>query len=263
MEAVVSDILESRKREPGGLTKTAGISLAAHVAAVAALLAIPSVLPQAAKPKRVIMTISLGGAPGPNTGGMQMIGGRAIQAAQPSTDPRLSKAPLPTVVQTPPKMTLPDPKQKPRATPPKPTLTSKDPTGTAAGRGAETQKGTAKTDTGARGQGFGLSSGGTGGDGGVRLGVEGFCCPEYIGDMRNRIIKNWNQNQRQAGVVIMFFTIQRNGLITDIEVERSSGNPVLDLAAQRALINTKTLAPLPSGYSGQTLPVHLTFEYFR
>ena len=263
MEAVVSDILQSRKREPGGLTKTAAISFAAHVAAVAVLLAIPSVMPQAARPKRVIMTISLGGAPGPNTGGMQMIGGRAIQAALPSTDPQLSKAPLPTVTQTPPKMTLPDPKQKPRATPPKPTVTSKDPTGTAAGRAAETQKGTARVETGAKGQGFGLSSGGAGGDGGVRLGVEGFCCPEYIGDMRNRIIKNWNQNQRQAGVVIMFFTIQRNGLITDIEVERSSGNPVLDLAAQRALINTKTLGPLPSGYSGQTLPVHLTFEYFR
>ena len=37
----------------------------------------------------------------------------------------------------------------------------------------------------------------------------------------------------------------------------------LDGAAQRALINTRMLAPLPSGFSGQRLPVELEFEYIR
>ena len=261
MEAVVSDILQSRKQEPGGLKKTAVISLAAHAAVLAILLMIPSVMPRAAQPPRVIMNISLGGSPGPKTGGMQMIGGRAIQAAQPSTDPQIAKTTLPSVTATPPKMTLPDPKQKVRPST-KPTVTSKDPKGTAAGRGFETQQGTAKVETFAKGQGFGLSSGGAGGDGGVRLDVD-FCCPEYIIDMRERILKNWNQNQRAAGVVVMKYNIQRSGLITDIEVEVSSRNPVLDLAAQRALINTRTLAPLPAAFSMKQLPVHLTFEYFR
>ena len=148
---------------------------------------------------------------------MQMIGGRPIQAAQPSTEPQIAKNTLPSLASTPPKMVLPDPKQKPR-TPPKPTAASKDPKGTAVGKGFETQLGTAKVETGAKGQGFGLSSGGTGGDGGVKLGVDNFCCPEYVADMRNRIIKNWNQNQQAAGVVIMKYTIQRSGQITDIEV---------------------------------------------
>ena len=262
MEAVVSDILQSRKREPDGLRKTAMISLGAHAAAVALLLLISNVMPTAAKPPRVVMNISLGGAPGPKTGGMQMIGGRPIQAAPPSAEPQIAKTTLPPVTQTPPKMALPDPKQKPR-TPPKPTVASKDPKGTAAGRGFETQQGTAKVETGAKGQGFGLSSGGAGGDGGVKLDVSDFCCPEYIGDMRERIIKNWNQNQRTAGLVTMRFTIQRNGQITDIEVAASSGNPVLDIAAQRALMTTRTLAPLPAGYSGQQLGVQLIFEYLR
>lgn len=260
MEAVVSDILQRRKHEPGGLKKTAMISLGAHAVVFAVIAVIPTVAPRAAQP-RVIMNISLGGSPGPQTGGMQMIGGRPIEAAQPSTDPRIAKTILPPMAATPPKMTLPDPKAKPR-TPPKPTVASKDPKGTATGRGFETQQGTAKVDTGVKGQGFGLSSGGTGGDGGVKLDVA-FCCPEYIADMRERIIKNWNQNQRAAGTVVMKYNIQRNGLITDIEVEVSSGNPVLDLAAQRALVNTRTLAPLPSAFSMQRLPVHLTFEYFR
>jgi TonB family protein len=238
------------------------ISLGAHVAVVAVLLLVPSVMPRAAQPPRVVMNISLGGAPGPKTGGMQMIGGRPIQAALPSSEPQIAKTTLPPVAQTPPKMALPDPKAKPR-TPPKPTVASKDPRGTAVGRGFETQKGTAKVETGAKGQGFGLSSGGAAGDGGVKLDVDNFCCPEYIVDMRERIIKNWNQNQKIAGTVTMRFNIQRNGQITDIEVGQSSGNPVLDIAAQRALINTRMLAPLPSGYSGQRLGVQLIFEYFR
>ena len=33
-------------------------------------------MPRAAQPPRVVMNISLGGAPGRTTGGMQMIGGR-------------------------------------------------------------------------------------------------------------------------------------------------------------------------------------------
>jgi TonB family protein len=261
MEAIVSDILQRRKHEPGGIKKTAMISFAAHAVAFAVVAMLPTIAPTAARP-RVVMTINMGGAPGPDVGGMQMIGGRAIQAAQPSADPKLARSNVPPVSSTPPKMTLPDPKQKPR-TPPKPTVASKDPKGTAVGRGFETQAGTAKADTGAKGQGFGLSTGGSGGDGGVRLGVSDFCCPEYLVDMKNRIIKNWNQNQKTPGIVTMRYMIQRNGQITDIEVGTPSGNPVLDLAAQRALINTRTLAPLPSGFSGPRLPVELEFVYTR
>ena len=96
MEAV-SDILQSRKREPGGLKQTAVISLAAHAVAVAIVLMIPSVVPRGAQSPRVMMSISLGGSPGPNTGGMQMIGGKPIQAAQPSTEPQIAKPIQPSV----------------------------------------------------------------------------------------------------------------------------------------------------------------------
>ena len=261
MEAVVSDILRSRKHEPEGLKKTAAISLAVHAVGFAVIAMLPAITP-AARPPRVVMTINMGGAPGPDAGGMQMIGGRAVQAAQPSTEPQLTKSIIPPAASTPPKMTLPDPRQKPR-TPPKPTVASKDPKGTATGRGFETQLGTAKAETGAKGQGFGLSTGGSGGDGGVRVGVPDFCCPEYLVDMKNRIIKNWNQNQNRSGTVTMRYMIQRNGQITDIEVAQASGSPLLDLAAQRALITTRTLAPLPSGFPGSRLPIELEFVYTR
>jgi TonB family protein len=260
MEAAVSDILRSRSQEPDGLRNTSAISLAAHIVAFAIVAFVPGIMPKAAAKPRVVMTISLGGAPGPDTGGVQMISGQNIEAAAPSTAPTIPPkiAPLST---TPPKMTMPDPTRKPAA-PPKPTVTSQDPKGTVRGRGFETQVGTAKAYTGARGEGFGLSSGGGGGDGGIRVDGD-FCCRDYLINMRDRIRKNWNENQKTTGLVTMKFVIQRNGQITDIELDKSSGNAVLDLTAQRALINTKELAPLPAAYTPQQLTLYLDFEYVR
>lgn len=260
MEAVVSDILRSRKREPGGLRQTALLSLGAHGAALAVIALLPAVMPAPAQHPRVVMNISLGGTPGPRTGGTQMLGGRRIEAAQPSTAPQITRnAQLSPPPQ--PAMTLPEPRQKPRM-PPRTTAASKDPKGIAAGRGVEAQAGTTRVETGAKGQGFGLSSGGGGGDG-MKLDTTNFCCPEYILDMRDRITRNWVQQQQASGVVLMKYTILRNGQITAIEVETSSGNPTLDLASQRALVNTRNLAPLPADFPEPHLTVHLTFNYER
>jgi TonB family protein len=259
MQAVVSDILQSRRKEPKGLKKTALISVAGHAAAIALVAFLPGIFPTPAAQPRVVMNISLGGAPGPRTGGMQMIGGRRIEAALPATEPKIQRSTLPTPPPQ-PKMTLPDPRQKPRA-PAKPTAASKDPLGTARGRGFETQEGSARVETGARGQGFGLSSGGGGGAGG-HLDVQNFCCPEYIVDMRERIIRVWEERQQATGVVMMKYTIQRNGQITNIEVEKPSGYPPLDLASHRALVNAR-LAPLPSAFPDNHLTVHLEFVYER
>jgi len=261
MEAAVSDILETRKQAPGGLKQTALVSLGAHAAGVAVLVLLPLVMPPPQRQPRVVMNISLGGTPGPRTGGTQMLGGRRIDAAQPSTAPQIAKNVLPSPP-VPPKMTLPDPRAKPR-TPPKSSAASKDPRGTPAGRGAEAQPGTARAETGAKGQGFGLSSSGGGGTGGSRLDTTNFCCNEYIIDMVNRIQKNWNPQQQATGVVFVKYTIQRSGQLTDIQVETSSGNPTLDLASQRALVNTRTLAPLPAAFPEPQLTVHLEFRYER
>jgi TonB family protein len=260
MEAAVSDILRSRQQEPQGLKQTALLSLGAHLAVFGVLAIIPSVLPRPVEQPRVIMSISLGGTPGPRTGGTQMLGGRRIDAGLPSNAPQIARNSLPSPPPQ-PKMTLPDPKQKVRP-PQRGASASKDPKGTAAGRGVEAQAGTTRVDTGAKGQGFGLSSGG-GGTGGGRLDTKDFCCPDYIVDMLNRIHKNWNQQQQATGIVFVKYTIQRSGQITDIEVETPSGNPSLDLASQRALVNTRTLPPLPAAFPEPQLTVHLEFRYER
>jgi TonB family protein len=262
MEAVVSDILRSRMQEPGGLTQTAALSVAAHVVALTALAFLPGILPKGAPPPRTVMTISLGGTAGPKTGGTQMLGGRTIMAATPSVAPKIERVAMPTPKPEPAMvMPIPDPKIKPKV-PPKPAATSKDPQGTNVGRGFETQKGSTTVETGARGQGFGLSSSGGGGDN-SRLDVANFCCPDYLIDMRDRIRAAWVQQQQSTGVVLMKFTILRNGQLTAIETEQSSGVFALDQASQRALYTVGKVGPLPAAFSGDHLTVHLEFKYER
>jgi len=127
-------------------------------------------------------------------------------------------------------------------------------------RGAETSKGNAVAFTGARGQGFGLSTGGGAGTGST-LDVADFCCPEYIATMIDRIRSAWQQNQDARGDCIVKFTIQRSGQIADASIERSSGSTLLDVAALRAIVVTKTLNPLPAAFTNPTLTVHLNFQY--
>ena len=66
-----------------------------------------------------------------------------------------------------------------------------------------------------------------------------------------------------AAVVIVRCTIQRDGTITDVQIERPSGYAALDINARRAVIDTRQLPPLPAAYANSTLTVHPSFEYTR
>ena len=123
------------------------------------------------------------------------------------------------------------------------------------------QAGVTRTETGTRGQGFGLATGGSGGSG-VQLDVADFCCSEYIEQMVRLIQRSWQAGQGVRGATVMRFTITRGGSIEGVTVERPSGFLALDLAAERALLTTR-LAELPPQFSNPSLTVHLTFEYQR
>ena len=56
------------------------------------------------------------------------------------------------------------------------------------------------------------------------------------------------------------FTINRDGRVSRIELERSSGNSSFDRAALRALYAANPLPPLPPAYRKNSLTVHLTFS---
>jgi periplasmic protein TonB len=254
MNEAATDVIVARSRTADRLTTMVVWSFAAHIVVTALVLLIPK--PDTTAPPRTVMTISLGGAPGPRTGGMQQIGGRPVQAPPPEQPvKRAETAPAPV----PPKMSLPDPKARTRPETAKPEQAPRDATGRTPATGDKPSEGSARSDTQVRGQGFGLSSGG-GGGGGVRLEVD-FCCPEYILLMQDIIQRNWQQRQGLVGITTMQFTIHRDGTIRDVRVEKSSGFEILDTAARRALV-TK-LPPLPAEFTNPTLNVHMEFEYSR
>jgi len=233
-----------------------GASAAAHLVLLLLFVFLPAAWFGAEhKEPETIMQISLGGPVGPDVAGLNVAGARPIQ--QVTESPKSVEPVRPPAAKT-PEMVLPT-KAPPRKTTPN-TVEAKDPRSTRPTKGAEVVKGSSVAETGARGQGFGLSSG-MGGEGGY-LEVGNFCCPEYLATMRSAIMSNWNSRQGAAGRTHMRFVIQRDGRIAEISVQRSSGVQVLDYYAQRALMLTK-LPPLPVGYDQPVLAVHLYFDYQR
>lgn len=258
----VTDVLRDRMREPAGLGQMAAASLAVHVAIGAFLFFGPGHwFPRAADEEKPVMTITLGGAgAGPKSGGLTAIGGRPVQTAEPAPKREAVRPPAAAV----PEMVVPKASAKPvkaapASAPAQPAIEARGRTPT---RGDEVRAGTAVAETSARGQGFGLSTGGGAGSGST-LDVADFCCPDYLVLMTDKIRSNWNQQVEVPGTVVVRFTIQRDGRLTDTTVERSSGYSALDQAAQRAVIVTRQLIPLPQGFTNPTLTVHLNFQYQR
>lgn len=263
MNEAASPVLLGRAQGPPGLGRMTAISLGVHLAGLLTIALLPAgwLSQEPAQEPRTIMTISLGGAPGPGEGGMTPIGGRPIQQVLP-----LAEAQKPQAIRVPaekaPDMTVPTPEARRRETKqPAVEQAPPDARGQTPTRGAEVQPGSALADTGASGMGFGLSAGG--GGTGSYLDVGDFCCPEYIATMMELIRRRWDPNQRVPGEVLIKYTILRTGEITSVEVERSSGQTFLDLSAQRALLLTRQLPPLPSAFTEDHLTVHLNFQYRR
>lgn len=256
---VVSEVLLDRSRELGGLERMVGASVIAHVGLVAFFALAPSAW-LGAKPtpdEETVMTISLGGPEGPRTG-MTTMSARPVQTE--TVEARKAIEPVRPPAASTPEMIEPK-KVAPKKAETKTKTEAKDPKGRTPTKGAEVRPGTAVAETGARGQGFGLSQGGFGS--GSYLDVADFCCPEYLSTMLSLIRRNWDEKQQASGATVMKFTIQRNGLLTDITVERSSGYAALDFMAERSLRITRQLPPLPAAFTGPDLSVHLVYEYNR
>jgi TonB family protein len=83
----------------------------------------------------------------------------------------------------------------------------------------------------------------------------------YIEAMQRKIGSNWFRPQIAGGAAtIIYFRILRDGSIGETRVETSSGNATFDRAALSAVRSSQPLNPLPFGYSGTYLGVHLTFR---
>jgi TonB family protein len=93
-------------------------------------------------------------------------------------------------------------------------------------------------------------------------GIEGdFPYTIYIDRMKTLIGLRWTRPHDVTGVTTTIsFTIDRDGTIRDAKNEIPSGNGTFDRAALRAVLEASPLPPLPFGYNGTFLGVHLTFR---
>lgn len=257
----VSEILIDRTRETDKVVRMVIVSLAAHAALVTAFAFLPNTW-NVAPDQRHVMTISLGGAPGPVQGRNPMAA-KPVQQAVPETVKAKNDAPpavaKPDMIEPVKKAPVP-PKAAVKPEPPKetPQLRGRTPT-----QGAEVKAGTARVETGSQSQTkFGGLATGGGGGGAAYTDYADFCCPEYLDQMAALVRRNWQEKQGQDGVVTVKFTIQRDGLLTGVEVEKPA-TPTLNLAAQRAIIATRQLPPLPAAFNGDHLTVHLNMNFTR
>ena len=260
MREAVSDILMQRARVDDGMSRMFAVSLVAH----AGLLALAVLMPAnwgSTRTEPVLMELSLGGTTGPDTSGMTTISERPVQSiAEPDAKPQPETPPAPKAPEMvePTRVAKPTPKTAKPIAKPAERSPSRRPTA-----GEEIAAGDAKAKTGGAAIPFGGLTQGGGGTGGVRLDVQNFCCPDYIQTMVQRIRQSWNPNQGAAGNVEVKFTIRRDGMLTLVEVEKSSGQAMLDLESRRAVLMTRQLPPLPREFTEPHLTVHMIFNYRR
>lgn len=80
----------------------------------------------------------------------------------------------------------------------------------------------------------------------------------YIDRMKALIGGRWHRPF--DGMATVYFVIDRDGSIRDAKVETSSGDGTFDRNALRSILESSPLPPLPFGYDGTYLGVHLTFR---
>jgi len=101
----------------------------------------------------------------------------------------------------------------------------------------------------------------------VRLDVDEFPFSYYLALLRSRIQTNWEPPVGSAAslsrAATVYFRIQRNGQVTDISIEKGSGDFLFDRAALRAVTLANPLPPLPNDFPEPSLGVHFEFEQGR
>jgi len=123
------------------------------------------------------------------------------------------------------------------------------------------------------GSGIRLSSGlGSGSDTGSafssQIGLSNFPFTYYLQIIIDRVSNNWFTSLVDPGISGSFqatvhFKIYKNGQISELKIEESSGIKSLDLSAFRAIQTSAPFPPLPGAYEDEYLGIYLIFEHSK
>ncbi|HLH72064.1 MAG TPA: TonB family protein [Chloroflexota bacterium] len=90
----------------------------------------------------------------------------------------------------------------------------------------------------------------------------------YVNAITRAISNNWLKSMVDSSVqkaprVYISFSIARDGTVSSVQVQQSSGIPSLDRSAQRAVLASSPLPALPGDYRGGSVSVNFYFEYSK
>jgi protein TonB len=267
---------------PQAFKRAVVLSAILHVGLFILVIVSPSF--SRAPQKGLVQYVSFMGGGGGGTGGGT--GGGGIVAAKaeplpPAKKPALRDLTVPSKLKAEPSSSLTHPVDKPKtkkkAPDKKAAITKPEPAAATAADAVNAAAGAATS-----GSGFGLrfgtggSGGGTGGGigggtgagAGDPFGVAGFPFQFYLQMIRDKITSNWFQALVDPGVggllqTQVYFRIYKNGSISDIKIDVSSGVESFDLSARRAIQTAAPFASLPNEYDGQYLGITLVFEHAK
>ena len=99
------------------------------------------------------------------------------------------------------------------------------------------------------------------GSGPMTLNVSDFPFAWYLSRVQAKVTEKWVGKALPGQQPVAVFEISREGQVSRIAIEKSSGNSYYDQAAVRAITEANPLPPLPAEFPGQTLRVHLGFNF--
>ncbi|MCX7785260.1 MAG: TonB C-terminal domain-containing protein [candidate division WOR-3 bacterium] len=100
---------------------------------------------------------------------------------------------------------------------------------------------------------------------GLKISGKGGKYSYYIDAVLTKIGSNWINPFANSGIAfscVVYFVIQKDGRISSVKIEKSSGNELYDRSCERAVIVTQNLPPLMGEFANQeSLRLHLEFEF--
>jgi TonB family protein len=252
----ISRLLVEREALERGLPATLLMSVSAHLALVGAAVILPMLLPQ-----EPLLRVADGFAVVLPRGGGGVPAAPAPPAQAPAAKPEPAAAPppAPVVLKPPPKaeprpdaLPLPNARRRPATPPPVRATAPALPSASAAAGTTPAARGTSTATPGLE---FGPPGPGvpTGADSGGDW---------YLAGVQQKIWMTWNQQLKTGYTqsVGVTFTIQPDGQVTGVRVTQPSGVSLLDMAAQRAILNAAPFGPLPREYGQNPRTIQALFK---
>jgi len=245
----VDRLIGERQRLDAGLHGTLLVSIVGHLLLVGGVVVLPALLPRepalrVADGFAVVLPRGGGGSPA----------AQAPPAAAPQPAPVASAAPAPAPV------VLKPPTEVARHPNALPVLDAKAHRRTPEPAVAQAPKATGKGTPGGTGSatpGLELGPPGPGVPDGTDTGGDW-----YLAGVQQKIWMLWNQ-QLKSGFsqpIGVTFTIMPDGQVTDLRVTQPSGASLLDMAAQRAVLNAAPFGPLPREYGQNPRTIQALFR---